>query len=123
MASSGPEAAAAEPAAADPVVPDAAAARPALPGLPRPEAANADDLAEEAGRAPVMALAPSAQDAPPPVQVIAYLPPRPFHPVATGLDAAVAANDAAPPPVAPEVLTPAVPPIRETLEAAEGQEG
>ena len=115
MASSGPAAAAAEP--------EATAARAALPGLPRPEAANADDLAEEAGRAPVMALAPSAQDAPPPVQVIAYLPPRPFHPVATGLDAAVAANDAAPPPVAPEVLTPAVPPIRETLEAAEGQEG
>ena len=95
----------------------------ALLRMNRPEAANADDLAEEAGRAPVMALAPSAQDAPPPVQVIAYLPPRPFHPVATGLDAAVAANDAAPPPVAPEVLTPAVPPIRETLEAAEGQEG
>lgn len=120
MASSGPEAAAAEPEVAKPAVPEAAAA---LPGLPRPEAANADDLAEEAGRAPVLALAPSAQDAPPPVQVIAYLPPRPFHPVATGLDAAVAANDAAPPPVAPEVLTPAVPPVRETLEAAEGQEG
>jgi len=89
----------------------------------RPEAANAEDTPEASMPARIMAVAPTAQDAPPPVQVIAYLVPRPFHPGAADLEAAaVAANDAALPATDPERQSPAVLPRREVIETAEGQE-
>jgi hypothetical protein len=57
------------------------------------------------------------------VEVIAYLPPRPFHPAAADLDDAVAANDAAPPPEPTATLVPALSPVRDAIVTAEGHEG
>jgi hypothetical protein len=97
---------------------------PVLPLQPEPQmAANAEDAAELTDPLHVMAIAPSAQDVPPPVEVIAYLPPRPFHPAAADLDAAVAANDAAPPPEPTATLVPALSSVRDAIVTAEGHEG
>ena len=93
------------------------------PAAVLPLAANAEDVAEAADLSRVMAMAPTLQDAPPPVQVIAFLPPRPFHRTGSDLTPAVAANDAAPPPRPIETLTPALPPARDAIGTAEGQEG
>ena len=133
VAVSAPETAAQPPSAPVPVsdsvpvaedTPATASAKPVTsPPAVWPPAANAEDVAEAADAPRVMAMAPTLQDAPPPVQVIAYLTPRPFQPTEGDRTSAEAANDAAPPPRPIEALTPAAPPVREAIGTAEGQEG
>ena len=86
-------------------------------------AANADERPDASSAPPVAAVPPSQLEAPPPVEVIAYAPPRPFQAVSGAPRSQAPANDAGTSQMAEPLSTaPEAPAPRDPVGAAEGHE-
>ncbi len=104
-----------------PAPPPRVETRPVRPAAPA--AANAEGSPDTSGASPVLAVPPSEIEAPPPLEVIAYAPPRPFQAVRDAPAPQTPANDAVTSePAEPAPATPEQPPARGPVGAAEGHE-
>ena len=104
-----------------PAPPPRVETRPVRPAAPA--AANAEASPDTSGASPVLAVPPSEIEAPPPLEVIAYAPPRPFQAVRDAPAPQTPANDAVTSePAEPAPATPEQPPARGPVGAAEGHE-